>query len=272
MVFRLQKKGISAYNAGASYTPGNIFVFKGAWRFGGVNIARLAVNGSKSTLNWLCSLTDFECIQPSSGIFSYSIRITACAPKFPAAMSIFCIFQHSHIERRLLTLKRAAIELTQYSVSISGNMVRTNFGKRVFRTKNKMSKNTEEKWKRKKAKRKWKNGEMEKRGNKKRLRGEIEGRMKKMKTKKGQKKMEERRNRKKRKQKKTERGNWRTDEKNENEKRPKENGRTEKQKKDKREKLSPLLISASDTDFSPSKMQKRHRPPICLHFPCFEKS
>ena len=236
MVFRLQKKGISAYNAGASYTPGNIFVFKGAWRFGGVNIARLAVNGSKSTLNWLCSLTDFECIQPSSGIFSYSIRITACAPKFPAAMSIFCIFQHSHIERRLLTLKRAAIELTQYSVSISGNMVRTNFGKRVFRTKNKMSKNTEEKWKRKKAKRKWKNGETEKRGNKKRLR------------------------------------NWRTDEKNENEKRPKENGRTEKQKKDKREKLSPLLISASDTDFSPSKMQKRHRPPICLHFSCFEKS
>jgi|GEM_PF-1300653 len=48
---------------------------------------------------------------------------------------------------------------------------------------------------------------MEKRGNKKRLRGEIEGRMKKMKTKKGQKKMEERRNGKKRKQKKTERGN-----------------------------------------------------------------
>lgn len=47
---------------------------------------------------------------------------------------------------------------------------------------------------------------------------------------------------------------------------------TEKQKKDKREKLSPLLISASDTDFSPSKMQKRHRPPICLHFSCFEKS
>ena len=198
MVFRLQKKGISAYNAGASYTPGNIFVFKGAWRFGGVNIARLAVNGSKSTLNWLCSLTDFECIQPSSGIFSYSIRITACAPKFPAAMSIFCIFQHSHIERRLLTLKRAAIELTQYSVSISGNMVRINFGKRVFRTKNKMSKNTEEKGKRKKTKRKRKDGETEKRGNKKRLRGEIEGRMKKIKTKKGQKKMERRRNRKKR--------------------------------------------------------------------------
>ena len=160
MVFRLQKKGISAYNAGASYTPGNIFVFKGAWRFGGVNIARLAVNGSKSTLNWLCSLTDFECIQPSSGIFSYSIRITACAPKFPAAMSIFCIFQHSHIERRLLTLKRAAIELTQYSVSISGNMVRTNFGKRVFRTKNKMSKNTDEK--NKNEKRPKENGRTEK--------------------------------------------------------------------------------------------------------------
>lgn len=120
--FPVTKKEISAYNAGASYTPGNIFVFKGAWRFGGVNIARLAVNGSKSTLNWLCSLTDFECIQSSSGIFSYNIRITACAPKFPAAMSIFCIFQHSHIERRLLTLKRAAIELTQYSVSISGNI------------------------------------------------------------------------------------------------------------------------------------------------------
>lgn len=78
-------------------------------------------------------------------------------------MSIFCIFQHSHIERRLLTLKRAAIELTQYSVSISGNMVRINFGKRVFRTKNKMSKNTEEKGKRKKTKRKRKNGETEKR-------------------------------------------------------------------------------------------------------------
>ena len=92
--------------------------------------------------------------------------------------------------------------------------------------------------------------------------------MKKIKTKKGQKKMEGRRNGKKRKQKKTEK----TDEKNENEKRPKENGRTEKWKKDKREKLSPLLISASDTDFSPSKMQKRHRPPICLHFSCFEKS
>ena len=55
-------------------------------------------------------------------------------------MSIFSIFQHSHIERRLLTLKRAAIELTQYSVSTSGNMVQANFGKRVFRTKNKMSK------------------------------------------------------------------------------------------------------------------------------------
>ena len=54
------------------------------------------------------------------------------------------------------------------------------------------------KWKRKKAKRKWKNGETEKRGNKKRLRGEFEGRMKKMKTKKGQKKMEGRRNGKKR--------------------------------------------------------------------------
>lgn len=86
-------------------------------------------------------------------------------------MSIFCIFQHSHIERRLLTLKRAAIELTQYSVSISGNMVRTNFGKRVFRTKNKMSKNTEEKGKRKKTKRKWKDGETEKEETKKTERG-----------------------------------------------------------------------------------------------------
>lgn len=236
MVFRSLKKKFPHITQALRIRPA-ISSSLGAWRFGGVNIARLAVNGSKSTLNWLCTLTDFECIQSSSGYF-YSIRITACAPKFPAAMSIFCIFQHSHIERRLLTLKRAAIELTQYSVSISGNMVRTNFGKRVFRTKNKMSKNTEEKGKRKKTKRKWKDGETEKRGNKK----------------------------------KTERGNWRTDEKNENEKRPKGNGRTEKRKKEKREKLSPLLISASDTDFSPSKMQERHRHPICLHFFCFEKS